>query len=271
MRTYATALMRLVRRVVQNRYMVASIVLRDIQSRYTGSFLGLFWAVIHPLTQLLVYYFVFSLVLKTRLGEGYAGTNYALWLIAGLLPWMLLSEVISRAPGALIEQANLIKKTVFPSEILPVAHLSAAFVNHLILLTLLFVFLMTVGPPAVVRIQWIPVYLSAVIMFALGLAWLLSALNVFLRDIGQVLGVIVNLWFFFTPIVYPPEMVPESLRVWLDLNPMLHAVEGYRAALLGGAPPNASGLGLLFGTGAVVFIAGGALFRKLKPAFADVL
>lgn len=258
-------------KIFQNRYVIRSLVVRDIRVRYTGSFLGVFWAFIHPLTQLIIFYFVFSVVLKTRLGSEYADTNYTIWLISGMLPWILFSEVVGRSPGAVLEQANLIKKTVFPSEILPFAHVSAALINHLILFLMLLLFLVVLGPIPTLKILWIPIHLLGIVLFALGLAWLLCALNVFLRDIGQVLGVVLNLWFFFTPIIYPPALIPEPFRPWLTMNPMLYPVEGYRMALLGRTEPDLTGLMIFFGWGIGMFMVGGVFFRKMKPAFADVL
>lgn len=265
------SLLNFLRKLVQNRYVIHSLVIRDIRFRYAGSFLGLFWAFIHPLTQLIIYYFVFSVVLKARLGAEYSDTNYAIWLMSGMLPWLLFSEVVSRSPGAVLEQANLIKKTVFPSEILPFTHVSVALVNHIILFSTLLIFLFVLRQGPTIKMLWLPIHLFGVILFSLGLAWFLSALNVFLRDIGQVLGVVLNVWFFFTPVIYPSSLVPEAFRHWLTVNPMFYAIEGYRMALLGRAKPDFIGLVILFGYGIGTFIIGGALFKKLKPAFADVL
>ena len=265
------SLVNFVRKIVQNRYMIRSLVVRDIRARYTGSFLGVFWAFIHPLIQLVMFYFVFSVVLKARLGAEYAGTHYAIWLMCGMLPWMLFSEIVNRSPGAVLEQANLITKTVFPSEILPLAHVAAAMMNHLIMFSILTGFLVVLGDGFSLKFLWIPVFFLGVILFSLGLAWFLSAVNVFLRDIGQVLGVVLQFWFFFTPVIYPAGLIPEKFQAWLSFNPMLHPVEGYRMALLGRAEPNLWGLAVLYtwGIGAIIF--GGLVFRKLKPIFADVL
>lgn len=251
--------------------MLRNLVVRDIRTRYTGSFLGIFWAIIHPLTQLIIYLFVFSVVLKIKLGAEYGGINFAIWLMSGMLPWLLFSEVVSRSPGAVLEQAGLIKKTVFPSEILLVAHMSAALVNHVIMFVLLLVILFFSGLNISGNILWLPVYLLGVISFGLGLAWILSALNVFLRDIGQMLSVLLNIWFFLTPIIYPSQMIPEKFRIWLSANPMIYAVEGYRMALLGRETFNPVGMVIFCVVGITTFAIGGLVFKKLKPSFADVL
>ncbi len=251
--------------------MIRSLVVRDIRARYMGSYLGVFWAIVHPLTQLLIFWFVFSVVLKTRLGAEYTGMNYAVWLMSGMLPWIFFSEVVNRSPGAVVEQTSLITKTVFPSEILPFTHMTAALVNHGIIFTILLVFSLLLGYGVSMNILWLPVYLLGIMLFALGLAWILSALNVFLRDIGQILGVVLNLWFFFTPIFYPANMIPAGVRPWAAANPMLHAVEGYRMGMLGRTQPDLNGMFILYGYGLVALMFGGLLFKRLKPAFADVL
>lgn len=259
------------RRIIQNRYMIRRLVVRDIRSRYVGSFLGVFWSVLHPLFQLLVYYFVFSVILRVKLGPEYKGTHFAIWLIVGLIPWMLFSEVVVRAPGAVLEQADLIKKMVFPSEILPLSHLATALVNHFIVLGITIVFIAGFDVGLSFKMALIIPYLTGVSVFAMGLSWVLSGLNVFLRDIGQVIGVLTNIWFYFTPVIYPMSLIPKQYQALFRLNPMLHAVEGYRMALLGQTAPSSSGIIYLLIVGCCFFVIGGMVFKKLKPAFADVL
>ncbi len=213
--------------------MIKSMAIRDIRARYVGSFLGIFWSIIHPLTQLLIYYFVFSVILKIKLGPEYGGTNFAVWLVAGLLPWMFFADVLTRSPGAVLEQSSLVSKTVFPSEILPFTLLIAAIINHLIGVVIFIGLLVFFGYSITLKILLIIPILLTTAIFALGLSWMLSALNVFLRDIGQVIGVLVNIWFFLTPIVYPRHGIPENLQLLFGLNPMLYSVEGYRAGFLG--------------------------------------
>src|SRR3990172_624095 len=142
---YLRMLIYFVKLLYKNSFMIRSMVIRDLRARYMGSYLGFFWSVIHPLTQLLLYYFLFSVVLKMRLGPEYGGTSFAIWLIAGLLPWMFFTEVVNRSPNAVLEQASVIKKMVFPSELLPFVHLTAAMVHHFLGLTILFGFLIVLG------------------------------------------------------------------------------------------------------------------------------
>ena len=255
----------------QNGYMIRSLVVLELRKRYVGSLLGVFWSVVHPLIQLLIYYFVFSVVLQMRLGAEYAGTNYAIWLIAGLLPWMMFAEVLTRSADAVREQAAVIKKMVFPSEVLPIVKVGAAVVTHLIGLCLVLGLLAVVGEGISWRAILIVPYLVVVALLALGISWALAASNVYLRDIGHVVGAFVNIWFFITPIVYAPTLVPKSLQGLYALNPMIYAVEGYRAALLGRAGFDAYGFVYLGMFALLAFAIGGGVFRRLKPQFADVL
>jgi len=247
------------------------MVIRDIRARYMGSFLGFFWSVIHPVTQLLIYYFVFAVVIKMRLGPEYGGANYAIWLIAGLLPWMLFAEAVTRAPNAVLEQSNLVKKMVFPSEIFPIVNLTAAVVNHLIGLAILLAFLTVSGYGFSLKIVLIFPYLFLTGLLVLGISWFLSAVNVFLRDIGQIISVVVNIWFFLTPVIYPSNLIPKSLGGLFRLNPMFYVVEGYRTALLGKMVFDFDGMAYALLVGVTIFVLGGLTFKRLKPAFPDVL
>jgi ABC-type polysaccharide/polyol phosphate export permease len=247
------------------------MVVRDLQARYMGSLMGLFWSVIHPLAQIALYFFVFSIVLKVRVGPEYGGTSFALWMIAGLLPWLFVAEVVNRAPSAVVEQANLVKKMPFPSELFPIVNVATAVANHLVAVGLFICFIALSGHGISPAIVWLLPYLLVAAVFGLGIAWILSSLNVFIRDVGQVTGVAVNIWFFVTPILYPLNAVPERLGPLFAVNPMLHVVEGYRAALLGKPEIGVWGYWYLLVVAGAMIVMGATVFRKLKPVFADVL
>ena len=268
---YSIDFLNFLRSVYVNNYMIRSMVHRNIRARYVGSFLGIFWSIIHPLTQLIIYYFIFSVILKIKLGPEFGGTSFAIWLVAGLLPWMFFAEVVTQSPGSVLEQSGLITKMVFPSEILPLTNLLADLINHLIGVVILIGFLLALGYGISLNIFLIIPSLLATCVFALGISWMLSALNVFLRDIGQIISVFVNIWFFVTPIIYPRHLIPESFQRLYCLNPMLHTVEAYRVGLLGKTDINVTGLSYLLLLALVSFVLGGLVFKKLKPAFGDVL
>jgi len=248
------------RMVYQNRYMIQSMVIRDIRARYIGSFLGVFWSIIHPLTQLMIYYFIFSVVLKIKLGAEYEGTNFAIWLVSGLLPWIFFAEVVNRSPQAVLEQSSLIAKTVFPSEVLSLTHLLSAIINHFIGVIIFVVFLLLLGYGINLKIFLIFPFLLFTGMFALGISWILSSLNVFFRDIGQIIGVFVNIWFFLTPIIYPRYLIPDGLQGLYGLNPILYTIEGYRTAFLGTISIGVVGTTYLILASLTTFALGGAHF-----------
>jgi ABC-type polysaccharide/polyol phosphate export permease len=260
-------------KIISNRYMIKTMVLRDMKSRYAGAFLGMVWSFIQPLALIGTYYFVFSVVFKARLGAEYGNASFTIWLISGLLPWLFFSEVVSRGTSTVVSNASLITKTVFPSEILPLVTLISGLVNHLITIGILLILGLALG---VVKLSFalfliIP-FMLLMGLFALGASWFLSSVNVYLRDVEQVIGIILNLWFYFTPIVYTISRVPERFRVILKLNPVLFIVEGYRAAFIGEIN-TISLYGSLYALVMclVVFSIGGFVFRKLKSGFGDVL
>lgn len=257
------------RKLWLQRHLVWNFVLRDLKARYVGSFMGFFWSVVHPLVLLVCYSFVFSVVLDVR-PYGSAVDNFALFLFCGLLPWLYFQETLSRSCGCIVENGNLIRKTLFPSEILPLSLALSNLVTHLIGVSILILVLLFLG-----LISWtvlfVPVYLVLLFLISLGLGWLLAALQVFLRDTAQVVTVLLVFWFWFTPIFYTVELVPESFRFFFRLNPLAAIVEGYRRALLDQSTPSWSSLLLLLACGVLLFSIGGLVFRNTKREFADVL
>ncbi|HLB25933.1 MAG TPA: ABC transporter permease [Nitrospirota bacterium] len=265
------ALPSFLKKLVQYRYTIRSFAVRDIKLRYSGSFIGIFWSLVHPLVTVLTYSIIFSFIFKARVGEQYAGSNYSLWLLCGLVPWFFFNETLQRSSTVIMENRNLITKAVFPSEVLPIGLMSSSFVNHVIgmAIVLAAAAILTGGiAPASV---YAAVYFVPFALMTLGLAWLLASVNVFIRDVGQMTGIALNLWFFYTPIIYPIGIIPERFRVILELNPVYHIVEGYRRSVLLNEPPRPLVVLSLLAFSLVVFGVGGLVFRRLKPSFPDVL
>lgn len=260
-----------IRKLAQHRGLIRNLVIRDLKARYVGSTMGFFWSVIHPLVLLVSYTFVFSVVLKQQLGPEVGIRNFAVYLFCGILPWLLFQETLTRASNVLIDHASLITKTLFPAEILPVSILLANLVNHLIGVAIL----MSILAIGFHKMEWLvllaPVYLLALMLFALGLAWLISSVQVFLRDTAQVLTVILTFWFWFTPIFFDERRIPSSLVFLMRLNPLAEVVIGYRHCFLSGELPSGQGLLYLYLVAGAVFIGGGLFFRHTKKSFADVL
>jgi lipopolysaccharide transport system permease protein len=256
----------------RHRALIRSFVKRDLQARYKGSAIGLMWSVIHPLLMLLLYTFVFGKILKIRVGATGEGTeNFAIYLFCGMLPWNAFAEGLNRSTSVIVEHANLIKRAIFPSEILPVYPVISGIVNELIGVGILLAGLALTAHPFPPTMLALPVILLFQFALTMGLAWIMAATTVFIRDLGQMLGVILTLWIFLTPIFYPPSLVPASMRFLLTVNPMYALVEAYRSLILKGQVPPWGTLTFLalFATG--VYIVGYRAFARMQPAFADVI
>lgn len=262
-------LLSFLQKVSLQRYLILNFVVRDLKSRYVGSLMGLFWAVVHPLVLLLCYTFVFSIVFKIRAGTLTTG-NFALFLFCGILPWLYFQDTVLRCCNSVVENSNLIRKTLFPSEILPISMALSNTFTHLLGLAILIVVLVLSG-----LLSWtslfLPLYLLLLVVLSLGLGWLFAALQVFLRDTYQIVSVMMVLWFWFTPIFYSVEMVPPVLRPLILMNPLTYVVEGYRYSLLEGYSPDPAHLLVLSLFVLSVFLLGGYVFRNTKREFIDVL
>lgn len=258
-----------VRGLWRHRDLLWSWTTRDLQVRYQGSFLGNAWAVLHPLATLAVYTFVFSVVLNLRFGPpGHGG--FALFLMAGLLPWLAFAETVQRATTVITGNANLVKKVVFPLEVLPASLVASSLVNLAIGLAILLVVVAAmIGlSPALV---WLPVVIAIQLAFTLGVAWGLASLGVFVRDLQVGIGLLLNIVLYLSPILYPASAVPPAWRWLFDYNPIAFWVETYRGAILDGTGP---ALAPLLGHGALALLVmalGWVWFAKTRRAFADVL
>ncbi|MBI2821286.1 MAG: ABC transporter permease [Acidobacteria bacterium] len=254
----------------QHRYLIWNFAVRELQQRYVGSFMGLFWAVVHPLILLISYTFVFSVILKVGADLRWGISNYPLFLFCGILPWLFFQETLMRSASAIVENTHLIKKTVFPSEILPLSILIANLLNHAVGFAILLAVLAWYKP-----LGWpvlaLPFFLFGLALFTAGWSWIAAALNVFFRDTAQVLSVVLTFWFWFTPIFYLRGMAPERFHAWMTLNPLTHVVEAYRQALLLDQLPSLRSAALLYAIGLASFAAGGIFFRVSKREFVDVI
>jgi len=257
--------------MVERRALVAQLVRRDFRTRYVGSSAGWIWGMVHPLVQLLIWIMVFKYWLKTTLPVGEVTSNYTLFIFCGFLPWWLFQETVTRSVSSLVEQSNLITRTVFPSEVVPVSILLSSMIHHLIVVVLAIVtvglWLKTVSPMIVL----LPVYMVFVGLFAVGVGWIVSSLHVYLRDTAQALGVVINLWFWVTPIMISDQGVTGPLQVMIRWNPMSWIVKAYRHRLLSSQWPDWRELAVIAAYSLTVFVLGGLFFRHLKRGFADVL
>jgi ABC-type polysaccharide/polyol phosphate export permease len=250
--------------------MIRSMSIREIQSRYIGTLGGVAWSVIQPLMTILVYWFVFSVGFKVKP----AGNKpFIVVFLCGMIPWMMFNEVIFSSANAILANPHLVKKTVFPTEILPFIYLFASLITHSIVL-IIFIVVMVLNkmPFSLYNLQFL-YYLFALSIFSLGLGWFLSAINVFVKDTLQILSVVVNMWFWLTPIVWNLEMLPVKYRYIVKLNPFYYIVEGYKSSFVYNLPFwHNWRLGLYFWFFCLaVLVIGASTFRKLKQEFAEIL
>jgi lipopolysaccharide transport system permease protein len=263
--------MRRILGLYRHRALIGSFVKRDLLARYKGSTVGLFWSVIHPLIMLVLYTFVFSTLLKVRVGISEGTEQFAVYLFCGLLPWNAFAEGLNRSTGVILEHSNLIKRAIFPSEILPVYPVIVGIVNELIGFAILLVALLLTGHRMTAVMLLLPVIFLLQFVMTTGLAWIIAGTTVFIRDLGQMVGVMLTLGIFLTPIFYPSSVVPPGMRFLLTVNPMYALVEAYRSLILKGQLPAWESVTFLASISTVVFLVGYRVFTRMQPAFADVL
>lgn len=262
----------LIKTFYANRELIYSLTRREILGRYRGSLLGIFWSFFTPLLMLAIYTFVFSVVFQARWGvASNSRTDFALILFAGLMPFYLFSETINRAPGLVLANVNYVKKVVFPLEILPVVSLGAALFQYAMsfLVWLVFVIIFRGFPPATILL--LPLLLFPFTLMILGLSWLLASLGVYVRDIGQFIGVLVTVLMFLSPLFYSISAIPETYQIYMYLNPLTYVIESMRSLMIAGGIPTWWSW-VLFMLGSLVTAwAGFFWFMKTKKGFADVI
>lgn len=256
--------------VLRHRHLLKVLVMREVRGRFSGLMAGSAWALLGPLAMMAVYLFVFSLVLRVPVSAEETGTDsFAVYFLCGLIPWLLFSEAVSRTVGCLLANSELIVKMVFPVELLPTSSVAAACLINGTGMGLLLGYLALQGyahPAWAVLALLLP--LQGV--FAWGIATFLATLNVFVRDVGELISLILMVWFFATPIIYPVSLVPAALQGWLFLNPMAHFVDLYRDALiLHRVEP--AGFLLVAAISLAAYILGAWFFMRARRAFGDVL
>jgi ABC-type polysaccharide/polyol phosphate export permease len=259
------------RNLIERRTLIFQLVKRDFQQRYVGSAAGWLWGLIHPLILLAVYTYIFNICMKTTPSPGAGTQSYALFLFAGMLPWLLFSETVTRSSSSIVEQANLVTKTMFPSEILPVSIFLSSLVSHLLTVVLFVAIAGILEGHRNPTILLLPVFLLLVGMLAVGIGWIAASLQVYLRDTAQVVVVVMTLWLWLTPIMIPEEKIPPRLHFILAMNPLVYIVRAYRSMLLGSAAPLLRDMGVAAAFAIVTFVLGGLFFRHMKRGFADVL
>jgi len=255
--------------LVERRSLLFQLVRRDFEQRFVGSAFGWIWGLIQPLVLLLSWLLVFQILLRQQAPPG--EQNYALFIFAGMLPWLLFSETVQRCAPCLLDQADLITKTVFPAEIVPVSVFLSTLVNHLLAVLLMVAAAGLWMNQISIFLVMLPLCMLTVGLFAVGLGWIVSSLHVFLRDTAQMLGVVLTFWFWTTPIFVDESRFPAGIRFLLTANPLYYAVRIYRTILLHSTVPAWQDLVVSAAFGLGIFALGGLFFRYMKRGFADVL
>lgn len=256
----------------RHRELMLQLVIREIAGRYQGSYLGLLWPFLHPLVMLAVYTFFFSVVLKAQWSPAAGGTaEFALSVFAGLLVFNLFTEMIARAPGLVVGNANYVKKVVFPLEILPWASLFGLVFHFLVGAGLLVLANAVLAGPAGVAVLAAPLVLAPYGLFLLGLAWFLASVGTYIRDVGQVVTLVQTVMLFLSPVFFPAASLGPDLGFWLYMNPLTFVIESFRAMILHGLWPAWPGLALYWAFGLASAWLGFAWFQKTRAGFADVL
>lgn len=242
---------------------------QDLAQRYVGTVGGLLWAVLHPMLMVVIYWFVFTIGFKA---QAPGNMPFVLYFVSGLIPWLLFSEVLQNSMTAVTANAALIKKTVFPSEILPLVHLVAGSFTHLVFLSILCLLCLLYGYGPKLALLQVVYYYLALGCLLLGLSWLFGSIHVFHRDLAQGVGALLNLWFWLTPVVWPADMIPDNYSAILKFNPVYYVVEGYRSVITGIPIWSRQWESVCFWLVAgPVLLLGGYVFKRLKPEFAEVL
>ncbi|MBB3102478.1 ABC transporter permease [Azomonas macrocytogenes] len=253
------------------RGFVISSIGNEFAARFARSRLGGLWMIIHPLSQVAIYALILSNVLAAKLPGIDNKYAYALYLMAGMLAWNLFSEIISRCLTLFIEQGNLMKKMLFPRITLPVIVMGSALLNNLLLFIAMLVVFALLGQTPNLQMVWLLPLTLAVVALAMGIGLILGVLNVFVRDIGQVVPILLQIWFWFTPVVYPVTIIPEELKSAVNANPMYSIVSAYHDILVYGKVPDLQQVTITVLVAIGLMLLGLFMFRRAAPEMVDAL
>ncbi len=254
----------------KGRHILKSLLIKDIKAKYAGSILGPLWVITTPLYQIFLYTFIFSTILRVRFDDG-GTSSFVVYLLAGLIPWLFFSEATIRGVSAFLENGNLIKKVKFPAEICVISAILSATITfsiYIILYSAILIYMNIFNPQTFVLFI-LPFTIQLLLIFGLSLG--LGSIAVFFRDITQMVGMILNLFFFLTPIVYPANIIPENVKWLFHINPFYFIIEIYRNLMVRGVLPDINLFIYPTIFSVVIFFLGYYVFFKTKRAFMDIL
>lgn len=258
--------MELFKQIYIYRELLKTNIKKDVGGKYKKSFLGVLWSFINPLLQIVVYWFVFDKILHSSNKE-----NYVVYLCCGLIPWQYFAAVVNRGAATVIDNGSVLKKVYFPREILPISLVASETVNFMIATIMIFVFVIAGGISITVNVLWYFVIIAIQFLLSIGIAFIVSSISVYVRDLIHILGIVTQLLFYATPIVYSLDQVPEKFSWVAKLNPMAYLIDSYRNIFYEGKMPNFQYLGIALAFAFGFCIVGYAIFKKLERRFAEEL
>ena len=257
--------------IVESRSLLITLINNNFKKQYLGSYLGLLWAFVQPITFILVIWFVFEVGL--RIGPVESGAPFFLWLICGMIPWFFFADAVSTGTSAVISNRFLVRKIAFKVAVLPIVPIGSALIIHFFLFMMLITAFILYGYMPTIYWLQAPYFVFCTVILVLGLSWLTSALRVFIKDVGNLVGVILQIGFWATPIFWSLNLVPDKYHYIVDLNPMAYIINGYRGAFIDQVwfLEDIKATLFFWAITAIIFVLGVIVFKRLRPHFGDVL
>lgn len=253
------------------RHFIFSSIKNEFRIRFARSRLGALWMILNPLAQVLIFAFILSSILSAKLPGINNKYAYALYLLSGMAAWSLFAEIMQRCLTLFIDNSNILKKLVFPRIALPLIVTGSALINNVLLLAAVIGIFAFLGHPLGIAIVWLPLVMCVGVAVGLGAGLLVGVLNVFIRDLAQIVPVLMQFLFWFTPIIYMPEILPSEYRHWIAMNPLAALVQGYQSILLYNRAPGWSSLGYIALPALLLLLLSLYVFRRASPEMVDQL
>lgn len=238
-------------------------VKKDIRGKYKGSFLGVLWSFINPLLSVVVYAIVFHYIMRFNID------HYLIYLIAGIIPWTFFTTALNSGMNSILFNANIIKKVYFPRAILPISSVTSALVNFLISCIIILLFAIFSGVGVSINLIFLPIVVIIQYILCLGIVFILSAVEIYVKDIEHIINFFISMLFYVTPILYTPDYVPNNMQFLLKLNPMSYLIEAYHDIFYYKQTPEFSSLGIVFLISIFIFTLGYNIFKRLQKGFAE--
>ena len=254
----------------RNRTLIVQLTVRDFKTRYLGSYLGLLWAFIQPTVTILIFWFVFDVGFKSAPINNFP---FLIWLVVGLTPWMFIAESLASGTGAILENSYLVQKVVFRVSIMPIVKIFSALIIHVFFIGVIFLLCLAYGIYPTLHSVQVVYYSFSMFVMLLGLSWLTSALVIFLKDVGQIVAMLLQFGFWMTPIFWSIDIIPAKYHFFIKLNPVCYVIQGYRECFITRVWFWEHPLYSLYywGLAVIFFVVGALVFNRLRPHFAEVL